>query len=88
MLHQPQEYIVGHHIYFFIGHNRIVIICLIHVHNSGRKKLNLSVSKDYLAKLMQDSTIKYSVRILKTVQKMKLLNQNCIYEETQSRIKL
>ena len=39
MLHQPQEYRVGHQIFFFTGHNRIVIICLIHVHmhNSGRK---------------------------------------------------
>jgi len=37
MLHQPQEYILRHQIFFFTGHNTILIICLIHVHNSGRK---------------------------------------------------
>jgi hypothetical protein len=87
MLHQPQEHTVGHQIFFFTGHNRTVIICLIHVQNSRRKKLNLSVLKGCLAQLMQDSTITYSVCILKIVHKMKLLNQNCVYEEIQSRIK-
>jgi hypothetical protein len=44
--------------FFLSCHNRIVIICLKHLHKTKKKKLNLSVSKDCLAKLMQDSTIK------------------------------